>query len=801
MAEGASFNAETNSFLKQIQNNQKEAAKRDEKAAEERAAAADKQEEQLELDKRIEALTKKADDRKKQIATDDKVAQAEQLERLDNLGITNSDVADTVLQDLKNNITWQDEELQQLADNAKALSDRDKRDAKDKRKKEKLEEERLASNLKAEASLSGLLQLGFINKENADRLAKRAMQVKESVHKWWEDKKEKMASGAKSILQWLMTAAGLGLIWGIFKLLAKVDWVKLYEDMKLWVDLLWTGLTRFFAFKGLQVFGKWLKGTKFVRFITAAFRSVINLIKLVLGGGLRGLLKVFNFLTKGVFKADGAIGKRIKSVISWFKGGKGGLPAKIAEMWKKATTSLKAGLSIAKGWGTTIKNFFGSAKGSLVAKIKSIWQAATGGVMKALNPAINAIKTAIKPITAFFSTGKGATGAGGVFTKIKDVMTKVMPKVDKAMTFVKGIAKTFAKFFAPITVFMAAWAAISGGLDEAEKESGGFPQKILSFISGALKGLIDFFVFDLANLIQDGIKWAIGWFMGLFGFSEKEIEAATDFDFVKPIRDAVMDAIDWVRDLFRFDGKGVDFSKLAKFIDILLWPLNQAIKWIRELFGWDTDKDGKKKKDFSIGEVITDALTAIFKWLGDLFKIDFGALAKNIMPEALYNFLFDKGSKAKQDLNKLGFIDEDLIGKDDLELDKIKAEIAKRKKEGGDIRGLISALAGVAKDESIDAGDRKKLTKMLKAEGATLATGGLFSGGMALVGESGPEIMVSTIPAKVIPAKETTDMMAGMGGGQNFAPTTIVNSAPTSTSTIMASSSLNPVSQKYFRSD
>ena len=144
-----------------------------------------------------------------------------------------------------------------------------------------------------------------------------------------------------------------------------------------------------------------------------------------------------------------------------------------------------------------------------------------------------------------------------------------MTKVGKAMTFVKGIAKTFAKFFAPITVFMAAWAAISGGLDEAEKESGGFPQKILSFISGALKGLIDFFVFDLAKLIQDGIKWAIGWFMGLFGFSEEEIEKATDFDFVKPIRDAVMDAIDWIRDLIRFDGKGVDFSKMAKFIDII----------------------------------------------------------------------------------------------------------------------------------------------------------------------------------------------------------------------------------------
>ena len=44
-------------------------------------------------------------------------------------------------------------------------------------------------------------------------------------------------------------------------------------------------------------------------------------------------------------------------------------------------------------------------------------------------------------------------------------------------------------------------------------------------------------------------------------------------------------------------------------------------------------------------------------------------------------------------------------------------------------------------------------------------------------------------------------LMSGIGGGQNFAPTTIVNSAPASTTMIASSSSLNPVSQKYFRSD
>ena len=82
-----------------------------------------------------------------------------------------------------------------------------------------------------------------------------------------------------------------------------------------------------------------------------------------------------------------------------------------------------------------------------------------------------------------------------------------------------------------------------------------------------------------------------------------------------------------------------------------MFPLNAVFKWLGSIFGWDTTKDGKKKKDFSLGNVLMGALDAVFKWIADLFKIDFGALAKNIMPEVLYNFLFDKGSKAKQELN------------------------------------------------------------------------------------------------------------------------------------------------------
>ena len=75
-------------------------------------------------------------------------------------------------------------------------------------------------------------------------------------------------------------------------------------------------------------------------------------------------------------------------------------------------------------------------------------------------------------------------------------------------------------------------------------------------------------------------------------------------------------------------------------------------------------------------------------------------------------------------------------------------------------------------------------------------------GRKSIVGEgsmAGELVVNAASAAKVIPANLTKDLMSGMGGGQNFAPTTIVNSAPTSSSMIIGSNSLNPISQKYFR--
>ena len=616
-----------------------------------------------------------------------------------------------------------------------------KRDDQKKADDEKKEEKRLARNQEILNTLKGQLEHMGLSQEFAERAAKRAMQMKESVHKWWEDKKEGMKKMASSLLEWVLKGAGLFLLWKLFDFLSKTNLKELYDIAVKAFDFLWTGM---------KTLGAWVGGIKVFKWIDDFF-------------GRSTGWKAFKDFWKG-------IGGKITKAFKDFK--ISGLITKIINLFKSGGKIFKA-IFKAFGGGVSLKIWDG-----IITAVKSVFKMITGPFGKE-----GGIGKAFASVTKFFSA---------------------IPGMKTVTKFAAGALKWVGRLFAPVMLVWGIVEAIMGGWDAAEKEKGGMGAKILAFMSGALKALLDFFVFDLAQMVEDGIKWAIKWVMGLFGFSEEEQKKATDWSIVGAVRDAIFKAIDWVKALFTFDGKGVKFKGLAPLIDIIFFPLNAAFKWITGLFGWDKDKDGKEKKDWSLGGLITSALDGIFEWFANLLNIDFTSLLKSIPGAgAIMDFLGGgKDSKSKTELTKLGLIDEDLIGKDDLELEKIAEEIKKQKQQGGNTAALISALTNIAKDESIDAGDRKKLVKMLKAEGATLAVGGLFSGGMALVGEKGPEIMVSTKPAKVIPAKQTADMLSGsgMGGGMINAPT-VINSAPSSTTLVAASSSLNPISQKYFRSD
>ena len=613
-----------------------------------------------------------------------------------------------------------------------AANKRDKRDLADKRKKDKKEEARIATNQRSEETLGKILGTLGLSQKMAERAAKKAMQMKESVHKWWEDKKEKMASAAKGILEWIMKAAGLVLLWALFKYLSTLDFEKLYKDAQdFWEGFksFWSGIVSIGAWVGALKFGGWVKG------LFGPKGSLFNF-----GQKMKGLWDSFKKL------------KFIKMITDITTSFKSNMVKTITGIFTKLQKSkfigpLFEGIGkLFKAGGKIFKLFGGGAKLVTVGPWKII---------------VDTIKSVFKTVTAPFQKGGSV---GGVIDDILKFVTKI-PGLGTVTKFVGTAAKLFAKLFAPISLVWGIVESIFAGWDEAEKEKGGLGQKILAFMSGALKKLLDFFVFDLANMVQDGIKWAIKWVMSLFGFSEEEQKAATDWDIVSAVRDAVFGAIDWVKGLFKFDGKGISFKGLAPLIDIILFPLNAAFKWLSSLFGWDTDKDGKKKKDWSLGGLITGALDSIFAWFTKLFDIDFASMAKDLMPDFMSGWFED----SKEDVEK---------------------QLAAAKK-GVNIKGIQRV-------------DEAKVAE-LEAKLAKMATGGtILPGGAAIVGEGsmqGELVLNANSAAKVIPASKTAELMSGIGGGQSFAPTTIVNSAPASTTMIASSSSTNPISQKYFRSD
>jgi len=161
-------------------------------------------------------------------------------------------------------------------------------------------------------------------------------------------------------------------------------------------------------------------------------------------------------------------------------------------------------------------------------------------------------------------------------------------------------------------------------------------------------------------------------------------------------------------------------------------------EWLLGLFGFDDEaKKVANAKNFSIGDMIVNLLDKLVTWLSELFNFDI----KAIIAESL-GALGDAGKKV---MGWLGF------GGDDVE---------------------------------------KK------------ATGGPVGKGVpVLVGEHGPELFVPSASGRVLPKMQTENALAGASGGG--APT-IIN-APTSnvsngsTSMAIASSSINPINEKYFR--
>ena len=218
------------------------------------------------------------------------------------------------------------------------------------------------------------------------------------------------------------------------------------------------------------------------------------------------------------------------------------------------------------------------------------------------------------------------TGKGSFFAKIGDLFAKIgglfgkIPGIGKILKFVKGALKFLGKIFVPVTVVMALWEAVTGFMKGFGETEGNFFQKMLGGIGGALKGLLDFFVFGIAEMVQD----AIVWLLELFGF-DGAATAVGDFNLVGMIKEKVFAVIDWLMLIFQdpLAALGQLWDTItggyATIMDLVWSPIQKAIAWALRLFGFDeaaADVEGFSLKGFIDGifKTIKDWFLGIFNW-------------------------------------------------------------------------------------------------------------------------------------------------------------------------------------------
>ena len=232
-----------------------------------------------------------------------------------------------------------------------------------------------------------------------------------------------------------------------------------------------------------------------------------------------------------------------------------------------------------------------------------------------------------KLMTKFTGKGSFFSKIGNFFTKIGGLFGKI-PGIGKIMKFIKGAAKFLGKIFVPVTVIMALWEAVSGFMTGFEETEGNLFQKIIGGIGGAVKSLLDFFVFGIAEMIQD----AIVWLLELFGFDDAAV-AVGDFNLVGKIRDSVFAVIDFVVELFQF--KDTSLSGIFKsLIDIILLPLNMAINFVKNLFGW-----GDPDEPFKFSEFLFGLFDDVWKWITEELFVDPVAALTNLVTGLLGGYV------------------------------------------------------------------------------------------------------------------------------------------------------------------
>jgi hypothetical protein len=452
--------------------------------------------------------------------------------------------------------------------------------------------------------------------------------------------------------------------------------------------------------KGFAKFGKFFAG--FGRVLGRLFLPITILMSL--WDGVTGFLDGFkesdgdNMLTKVLDGIGEGLGKIVGNLI--------GFPLNL----------LKDGVA----WIGTKLGF--DMSGFKELDFKKIIKDLISAPWNMLSKAIDWILAAFgDPKKALNDLWKGLMGDGGLI----DI---IFGPIDKGIAWVKGLFGwstegqeefSIATFIKGIFTSVKDWfvGLFAWGKDAGTNAAGDF--SFLTLVTGVFSSVKEWFMglfswgketgtnaagdFSFLTLISGVFASVKKWFTGLFSWNS-DGQNEEGFSIMSAVTDAFKSAVKWVKSIFSWGEEGPTVKGgISKFIDIVLAPYNLAINWLMGLFGWGKP-DGEP---FSIGKLVTDAITKIFDWFKGLLDFDFAGLLKKIPGAATVMKFFNKDEELKA-AEESGLYDKDIVGAS--EIDKKKATTAP-----------LEQLKAILADDDLRKKDKAYIEKLVADRSSALA--------------------------------------------------------------------------------
>lgn len=139
-------------------------------------------------------------------------------------------------------------------------------------------------------------------------------------------------------------------------------------------------------------------------------------------------------------------------------------------------------------------------------------------------------------------------------------------------------------------------------------------------IMGGLASITD----GIIEVVTAPFDILYGLIQDMFGFLGFDLP---DFELASFIKETINSVIGWFTTLF--DDPLLALQNLwsslvgdGGLVDILFKPIDAAINWVLGIFGWSSEGN-----EFSLTDIVKNAITSVFMWIGDLFTDPIGALS------------------------------------------------------------------------------------------------------------------------------------------------------------------------------